>query len=393
VQNWGAVVGQVALKIVGFPGGAGLLAHKNTSHFWEMGDLVESADPGSFQQKRTPDAGMLKLDGPDETRPGMSGGGIFDANDCFVGLHRSATDAAMVRGAISSDQIKTWLAPRHLRPAVSALMSASIAPPKGPKPIASSVIQAMVLGDSPKIPFINRSKLRGNLANLTMVNNRYKILSLTGQKGTGKSHTWHLIQHVANEHQVKTVILDISQAQEVDEACETIVDQMGLDVDDMRAKVLIDRPAKERIGRKFTAWLARTTADLKPAKWWLVLDGLDEADRPSSDLNEHLVQWLIKGLRQDQNFTQVILIILGADVAPDALLSPFVLDERLEGMMRADVESFITRYALSIGRSLKKKELAAIMQTIAGDLKGPFNAQQMDSIRKGTSRVIESVLR
>src|SRR5205814_7860725 len=185
----------------------------------------------------------------------------------------------------------------------------------------------------------------GNLERLTIVDNRYKILSLTGQKGTGKSWTWHLIQHVANEHQVTPVILDISQAQEVDEVCETIVDQMGLDVDDMRAKVLIDSPAKERIGRKFTAWLARTTAALKPAKWWLVVDGLDEADRPSHELYEHLVQWFIKGLRQDRNFTQVILMILGADVAPDALLSPYVLDERLEGMMRADVESFLTKYA------------------------------------------------
>jgi hypothetical protein len=391
VQSWGKVEGEVPLKIVGFPGGAGFLAQKGTGHFWEDGDLVESVDPGSFQQKRTPAAGLLILDGPDETRQGMSGGGVFDSSEAFVGLHRSATDASMARGAIAAEQIRAWLSLRKRRPTVT-MQPKLYAPITGPKPVDSKTIQRLVLGTDPKIPFINRSKLRVNLDALTRVDNRYKVLALTGQKGTGKSYTWHFIEHVAAEHGVIPVILDISQGQELDEACETIVEQMKLDVDRMRNEVLIDAPAKERVGKKFANWLARTTAARRPEKWWLALDGLDEADRPSQELDEHLVQWLIKGVRQNLNFTQVVLIMLGAEVPPDALLTPFVLDERLEKMTRTDITSFVDKYAESIGRSLNPNELEETTKAIAGELIGPFNGKQMLEIRKQAANIVETIL-
>jgi tetratricopeptide (TPR) repeat protein len=109
VRQWSTGAGGALLKIIGFPGGAGHLANKGRSHFWDNGDVVEGVASESFRQTRTPEHGLLKLDGPDETRPGMSGGGIFDAEDCFAGLHRSSTDAAMKREGVSAAWIKEWL--------------------------------------------------------------------------------------------------------------------------------------------------------------------------------------------------------------------------------------------------------------------------------------------
>ncbi len=109
VRQWSAVATGVLLKIIGFPGGAGWLEDKGRGHFWDTNALVESATPESFRQTRTPEHGLLKLDGPDETRPGMSGGGVFDTGDRFVGIHRSSMDATMERGAVSAAWIKEWL--------------------------------------------------------------------------------------------------------------------------------------------------------------------------------------------------------------------------------------------------------------------------------------------
>lgn len=388
VKQWGSVMNQISiLSIIGFPGGAGLQNQRNNGHFWDTNDLVESTTSKNFQQNRTPETGMLKLNGPDETRPGMSGGGIFDSVDFFVGVHRSVTDAALVRGAVSAEYIQDWIFNNHkLRP-IKPYLSGLV-----PRSVDTSVIRAIVLGNSPKIPFMNRTKLRGNLDSLTRLNNGYKVVSLNGQKGTGKSHTWHLLQYVAFHHSVTPVLFDISQSYDVEDACESIVDQMGLDVADMREKVLVDKPAKERIGRKFSSWLARATAANKPKKWWLVIDGLDDSDNPSPDLNENLVQWLIRGLRQDLNFTQVVLIMLGAIVPPDPILGPYILEERLEAMTRMDVETFVSSYAESIGRTLSPVEMSDLTYAIAGNLSGPFDPQQMSVIQKQITDIIERVL-
>lgn len=388
VKQWGAVVDKISfLNIIGFPGGAGLHNQHQNGHFWDTNDLIESTTSQYFQQNRMPEAGMLKLTGPDETRPGMSGGGTFDTGYFFVGIHRSATDAALVRSSISAIYIQEWLFKNwKLRPIRHYSLDSV------PSSVDSSIIRTLVLGNSPKIPFLNRSKLRGNLELLTKPDSKYKVLSLNGQKGTGKSHTWHLLQYVAFHHSVIPILFDISQLNNIEDACECIVDLMGLDIQDMKNIVLADKPDKNRIGRKFASWLARTTTAKKPQKWWLVIDGLDESDNPSIELNESLVQWLIKWLRQDPNFTQITLILLGSIIHSDSVLGPYVLEERLESMTRLDIERFLFSYAESIGRTVNPDEVSELLDAIAGDLSGPFDPHQMYVIKNQITDILERVL-
>jgi hypothetical protein len=54
------------------------------------------------------DLGVLRLVG-DETRPGMSGGGLFDTEGVFVGIHRSKRDEEMKLVAVSADFIRQRL--------------------------------------------------------------------------------------------------------------------------------------------------------------------------------------------------------------------------------------------------------------------------------------------
>lgn len=56
--------------------------------------------------------GILNLRGPEETRPGMSGGGVFDANGNWAGLHRSFTDATNLYRSVAASHIEEQLTAR-----------------------------------------------------------------------------------------------------------------------------------------------------------------------------------------------------------------------------------------------------------------------------------------
>jgi hypothetical protein len=92
---------------LGFPGGPGLLK----SIKWGSLACMPSA---GFQQTRKSPPGMLLLDGPDESRPGMSGCGYFsEQTGAFIGLHRASADTLKAVFAIPSVEIALHLKERH----------------------------------------------------------------------------------------------------------------------------------------------------------------------------------------------------------------------------------------------------------------------------------------
>jgi hypothetical protein len=111
--RWGDIDDDAELHIVGYPGGAGLSKHAAGTRIWGNGSIVENLATGPFSQHRTPRPGMLSLSGADESRPGMSGGGIFNRSGALVGLHRAADDMAMQRNAISIAHIRDFLDTRR----------------------------------------------------------------------------------------------------------------------------------------------------------------------------------------------------------------------------------------------------------------------------------------
>ncbi|MCP4701346.1 MAG: trypsin-like peptidase domain-containing protein, partial [Gammaproteobacteria bacterium] len=92
------------VQVIGFPGG---------DLDWKNGDIVTAATARDFRPCAGSEAGMFDYDGPEETRPGMSGGGIFDDDGALVGIHRSNTDAVMKRGGIRADAIARRLRQDH----------------------------------------------------------------------------------------------------------------------------------------------------------------------------------------------------------------------------------------------------------------------------------------
>jgi S1-C subfamily serine protease len=96
------------LSIVGYPGG---------SSNWKHNERVTAHHSSGFRVKREDSTGALVLSGSDETRAGMSGGGVFDPNGALIGLHRAATDAAMERHLVPASHIRRCLEDRGFRPA------------------------------------------------------------------------------------------------------------------------------------------------------------------------------------------------------------------------------------------------------------------------------------
>lgn len=106
-----------SITLLGYPGGAGFAAFQQFGAAWKNTEIVENRPSEGFRQIRTPEHGLLLLDGPDESRPGMSGGGVFDQNNDLLGIHRAATDATMGRDAVSIRGIQDDLWKHHrLRP-------------------------------------------------------------------------------------------------------------------------------------------------------------------------------------------------------------------------------------------------------------------------------------
>ncbi len=115
VQRWAEGEGEAPLTVVGYPGGAGVEGQQG----WPNGHIVVPRDSLEFRHARSaPAPGMYNYEGPEDTRAGMSGGGVFDRMHRLVAIHRSATDAAMQRSAVSATHIRNWLLNRGYRPAL-----------------------------------------------------------------------------------------------------------------------------------------------------------------------------------------------------------------------------------------------------------------------------------
>lgn len=92
------------ISIVGFPAGASI---------WTPGAIVESLSTKGFRREvsaRSP--ALTSLTSPEQTAPGMSGGGLFNQDGGFSGLHRAQSVTARQTGGIRAKHIEQELSGR-----------------------------------------------------------------------------------------------------------------------------------------------------------------------------------------------------------------------------------------------------------------------------------------
>ncbi|TWU49468.1 trypsin-like peptidase domain-containing protein [Rubripirellula reticaptiva] len=114
VMSW-AEPDDAGISIVGFPAGAAL---------WKPSMIVESLSADSFRREVSASSPALTLlTSPEETAPGMSGGGLFNQDGGFSGLHRAQSVAARQTSGIRAKHIEQELGGRGYT-AISAQPSA-----------------------------------------------------------------------------------------------------------------------------------------------------------------------------------------------------------------------------------------------------------------------------
>ena len=96
VHQW-SDTGHDDVSIVGFPEG---------NRHWHVGSEVEAEEVPGFRLEVTPESpAQTRLSGPGETAPGMSGGGMFNADGELVGIHRSRRRVGNSVGGVSAAHI------------------------------------------------------------------------------------------------------------------------------------------------------------------------------------------------------------------------------------------------------------------------------------------------
>lgn len=109
------------VRIIGYPYGAGWEKErdkwKEGVRFWPTGEPVENFSSSPERIDKV-EGEKLRYRGDVETRPGMSGGGVFQASDnALVGLHNSRHDGSLTAFALNYSDIIKWLKDhRHVRP-------------------------------------------------------------------------------------------------------------------------------------------------------------------------------------------------------------------------------------------------------------------------------------
>ena len=103
VRDVGVAADGAPLSVVGYPGG---------SVTWQTNSLVENLVSDDLGPTRQAEPGTIKLDGNGKAGPGMSGGGVFDAEGKLVGIHRSQTAVELAFGAVDANYIRGELSTR-----------------------------------------------------------------------------------------------------------------------------------------------------------------------------------------------------------------------------------------------------------------------------------------
>ena len=91
------------ISIIGFPGG---------SKVFSPGNVLENRVSREFEMNREGIANdsMIRLEGPWETGPGMSGGGVFNERDDLIALYRGQNRWHLTNGSIRISAIRNELA-------------------------------------------------------------------------------------------------------------------------------------------------------------------------------------------------------------------------------------------------------------------------------------------
>lgn len=187
-------------------------------------------------------------------------------------------------------------------------------------------------------PFIDRQLFRDYLRELNRPGSK-RFLVVNGPVGSGKSHSYYLIEALALVLNFKFCYIDIEQ-----EICSRYYpDIMARRIDrDLTLPDTQAMPVQENVGDRWAQelcdWLVHKLRK-DSSTCWIVLDGFADSDLP--DETTRMLSSLIDAV--DKRLPQVRIVLLDYPASLPPKLRPFVRTETIQEVEQADLEAFFRK--------------------------------------------------
>lgn len=219
-----------------------------------------------------------------------------------------------------------------------------------------------LVGPGSRRAVLDRARLRSNLRSLA---GGYPVLSIQGGSGSGKTHSRHLIQHVAADPAVdcELRILEIGEEwpddAEVDAVAFTgrLARRLG-----MPAEFSVDTYTEPmRTARELTSEFVGRFGALPARRRWLFIDGLDRGQVTAPV--HAVVRNLAKEVEAGQ-LGQTQLIVTGQPEDFTGAVLDVLLEERIEAVTAAHLNLFFAEVAADVGEPLTADERARMVSDV-----------------------------
>jgi hypothetical protein len=238
------------------------------------------------------------------------------------------------------------------------------------------------MGPGARRAVIDREGLRAGLRSLTTED--YRVLVICGAVGSGKSHSWQLIDHLHSAGQlvgyrfarVKTD--SWSDVVTGEELALSLADTLGL-----RIGLTPSGELSEATIRKILNMIAGQFPQNQATPCWIVLDGLDQpmVHQSARDMARRLITMVAEG-----DIKPARLIITGLDVTGQPERRHVQMDQ-IPDITEVLVRQVLTDVAKDLGREADPAELDRHVAAVLGP---PDNPRTLDKVEEAVVSLVKS---
>jgi hypothetical protein len=210
--------------------------------------------------------------------------------------------------------------------------------------------------------FIDRTSLRERLK-LLAEHDGDRVLIVTGDRLSGKSYSWYLIDHVARAHQAESYLLDFSAwsgppARPTD-VMQEVADQLGWQMRPMDP----NEPADTQV-RLLLSWFKGQLRS-SGRESWLVFDGLNALTMTEEALR--LIENITVSAERRAAGCELRVVLVALDRPLPQAVDGMVLREKIGAIGVSELSAFFQNVARRAGCSLDDAAAATLVKDVIGD--------------------------